>query len=242
MVSAISFTGTYKVNFNNNNPDNFLKFQEYALDKEMREGVKTILKDRIVKNGDGENFNYEAERTLIVPDNMDIDVETFCANNGISFQKLETNDLLNPKNVVDRIQEPPKGFTKVDIDVEKLEDLIETQNSNLEHCESDYEKYYYDSLDTMLRSGDKIPASTLYINPNNGYIGFRKEGNEILKRYVNMFGVRGLNDKQVGLFFTQRTKNPDHCVYFALKDMGLKKVPIYVNEQSYEAGKILKLF
>ena len=47
---------------------------------------------------------------------------------------------------------------------------------------------------------------------------------------------------KIGLFFCQRTNQPDHCTYFALKDLGMDKIPVYVNKQSYEAGRILGLF
>lgn len=49
MTSQVSFTSTYKVD--NQNPASFAKFQNYALNKEFEIGVKTSLKDEIIKRG-----------------------------------------------------------------------------------------------------------------------------------------------------------------------------------------------
>ena len=86
----------------------------------------------------------------------------------------------------------------------------------------------------MLRSGDEIPATTLTIHDPSG--------NEDLRRYVNRFGADRLNNEQIFIDFNQKTDDPDHCVYFALRDMGIDKIPVYVDSQSYEAGSILGLF
>ena len=234
MVSSVSFKGTFKVD--NQNSAAFSKFQDYAhkmyaVNKELENGVKIGLEDSFI---DG-SFKYKAEQTLIVPDYMDTDVETFCANNGIKYKKYETKDLLNPKNITARIATAPNGYTRVNIDAEKLEKLIKNQDSNIQHCRDDYDKYFIDKVDTMLRCGEKIPATTLMIYDHNA-------DNEKLKRYVDRFGVNNLNKNQIFADFNQRTDKPDHCVYFALKDMGINKIPVYVDDKSYEAGKILGLF
>lgn len=232
MTSQVSFTGTYKVN--NQDPASFAKFQNYALNKELEPNVKTSLKDEIIKRGNFGSFDYKAEQTLIVPDYLDIDVETFCANNGISYKKYDTRNLLNPMLITSRIDYAPKGYKKVSVDVEKLEELIKNQNSNLAHCQNVYDKYYSDSVDTMLRNGDSIPATTLIIRNSSG--------NEDLREYVDRFGAENLNNNQIFVTFNQKTDDPDHCTYFALKDMGMNKIPVYVDSQSYEAGVILGLF
>ena len=232
MVSSVSFTGTYKVN--SQNFDKFSKFQNYALNKELEDGIKTNLKDKFEKKIGSEGFDYKAEQTLIVPDDMDYDVESFCAVNGISYQKYNTSDLLNTESIISRISNAPQGYKKVNVNVEKLEELAKNQDNNFSHCKYDYNKFYSDTIDTMLRSGDEIPASTLIIhNPSN---------NEDLKKYVDNFGAENLNDGQIMTYFTQSTDDPDHCIYFALKDKGINEIPVYVDKQSYEAGNILGLF
>lgn len=232
MTSSISFKGTYVVD--NQNPRSFAKFSSFALDKEKEYGVKTILKDKVTSNGKFGNINYKAKQILIVPDRMDTDVETFCANKGISYKKLSTKDLLNPDLIAGRIKNPPEGYKRVDVDSEKLKKLIKNQANNLDHCKKDYNKYYKDATDTMLKKGDAITASTFRI--------YSTSGNEDLKRFVERYGAKNLNDNQIIVDFNQKTDEPDHCMYFALKDLGMKKIPVYVDERTYEAGKILELF
>lgn len=233
MISSISFKGTYKVN--NENMDAFYKFQKYAGSKEFEDGVSTKFRDKINKRGINGCYDYFAEQTLIVPDSMDNEVETFCANNGIKYTKYETKDLLNPQTIDERIEYPPVGYRKVEVDTEKLEKLIQNQQNNIDHCQSDYNKYYKDKVENMLRDGSSFPATTLTIYPRFGSI-------DDLKHYVDNYGPDRLNENQVIIDFNQETDNPDHCVYFALRDMGLNKVPVYVDDATYEAGSALGLF
>ena len=232
MISPISFAGTYKVN--NDNKEAFSKFQTYALDKEMEDGVSTRLRDKIIPRGRFGSFDYKAEQTLIVPDEMDSDVETFCANNGIKYVKYETKDLLDPETIGDRIKYPPEGYRKVKVDTKKLEELIQKQSSNIDHCKSDYDKYYKDDVDNMLKDGSKISTTTLIISPASGSMS--------CKPYIDAHGEKKLHDNQIMINFNQETDDPDHCVYFALKDMGLDKIPVYVDKQTFNAGSELGLF
>lgn len=231
MVSAISFTGTYKVN--NQDKNSFSLFQKYALDKEHENGAATRFKDKFVPNNSG-SFDYMAEQILIVPDYMDVDVETFCKNNGISYKKYDTKDLLNPQAIKSRIAFAPKGYRQVYVDTKKLDELTKNQNSNIEHCKSDYNQCFREKVGIMFRNGEKIPATTLYI--------YNPSGNDDLRHYVKRFDVNHMNDKQIFVDFVQKTDDPDHCTYFALKEMGMDKIPVYVDNQSYEAGNILGLF
>lgn len=231
MISPLLFAGTYKVNYQDNK-DKFPKFRAYALEKELEGGVSTKFSDKAtLKNG---KYRYEAQQSLIVPDSMNMDVETFCASNGIVYTKVDNEDLPNPKNITSRIAPPPSGYKKVNVDSEKLEKLCKKQMSNIAHCKSDYEKYFSNSTDAMIESGDEFPATTLAITA----IG----GNEDLKRYVDYYGVDYLNDEQIAIDFCQKTDKPDHCSYFALKELGLKNIPVYVNKDTLEAGKIMGLF
>ena len=237
MISPISFSSTYKVN--NEDPKAFSEFQKYALNKEYKDGVKTYLKDRATRKG--MDFKYKAEQTLIVPDSMDLGVEMYCANRGIKYKKITAEDLLQLESIKSRIRKAPAGYKKVYVDADKLEELSANQSSNLDHCREVYDEHFSDEVDTMIKSGDKITATTLFINPEEGYFSFG-EGNKRLKKYVETFGIERLNKEQIGLFFCQRTNQPDHCTYFALKDLGMDKIPVYVDKQGYEAGRILGLF
>ena len=100
MISPISFSSTYKVN--NEDPKAFSEFQKYALNKEYKDGVKTFLKDRATRKG--MDFKYKAEQTLIVPDSMDWGVEMYCANRGIKYKKITSEDLLQIEAIKSRIR------------------------------------------------------------------------------------------------------------------------------------------
>ena len=229
MIAPISFTSTYKVN--NKNKEGFEQFQKFAYEQEYEDGTSTLFKDSV---GLEYPYNYEAEQTLIVPDYNDSFVESYCAFHNIKFKKYKTDELMDSKAVKSRVQEAPKGFRKVNLNVKKLENLIGNQRSNIDYCENDYRGYYRKEIDTILKSGEDFPATTLYVSPTNG-------DKEELKTYVNAFGLN-LNSGQVEFDFSQKTDIPDHCIFFALRDLGMEKIPMYVNHSSYVTGKILKLF
>ncbi|MBQ3641182.1 hypothetical protein II906_04550 [bacterium] len=230
MVSTVSFGSTYKVN--NSNKEAFKAFSEFAGKKEKEQGVSLSLKDSMSPKYP---YNYYAEHTLIVPDEMDSEVEAYCANNGIEFRKYETKDLLNPNAIIKRISQPEEGYRLVNINAEKLAEFANKQDTNFEHCRSDYEEYYSDSVQNMLRNGDEFPTSTLYINPLNGL--------DSLCGYVSRNGnsPEKFNENQLIFTLNQQTNKPDHCVCFALKDLGIKNIPMYVNDDTYKACKLLGL-
>ena len=234
MVSSISFNGTYKVDNVQNNNAAFYRFKDYAQDKEYEGSAVTDSKDKLIVKEGSQDIDFQAEQTLIVPDYMDYDVETFCANNGIKYTKHKTQDLLKPASIALRIADAPNGYRKVNVNSEKLEELIQGQISNIDYCEEQYDDYFQKSVDDMLKSGDKFPATTLYIRAQNG--------NDDLRRFINRYGVENLNNRQISADFGQRTSKPDHCLYFALRDLGFEKVPVYVDNEAYEAGSILGLF
>lgn len=228
MISNISFGSAYKVSSRNNGFDKFWDFQRFAGEKEVKNGVQTSFKDSFTIK----TKQYDAVQTLLVPDSMDSEVEIFCANRGIQFDKINTKEAIQPQAVLERIEQAPKGMRKVKVDIKKLMGLAKNQEQNIAHCEKDYYTYYYDKVDFMLKSGDEIPATTLWINP----IG---ESLEDTLRYIDIFGADRLNDKQLMVEFNQTTDDPDHCVAFALKNLGIKEVPMYVDNDTYQLANAL---
>ena len=226
MISKVSLGSTYKVQYNSNDKNaNFEKFSAFG-DYPYTEGSLMTLKDKFKRD------NYFAERILIVPDSQDKDVEAYCKRYGIEFVKHTNDELLNPQNVISRIENAPRGYTKVNLDVEEFEKLLNrTKESNVKGCEEDYNKYFKQEMDFMLKSGDKIPATALFID-SNLYGDF--------DRFVNLYGAKNVKPT---IDFAQISPNHhEHCMYFALRDLGMKKVPVYVNENSYKVGHKLGLF
>ena len=231
MISNISFGSTYIVSNRNNSFEAFSNFQQYALDKEMEDGVHVRFHDHM-KNRPP--YTYTAEYTMVAPDSMDYEIEKYCAYRNIEYKKLSDN-LMDIRAIQKRIAYPEKGMRKTNVNVEKLEKLVEKQDSNMKHCQKDYYTCYNDSVDYMLKSGERFPATTLLIQP----ISSTKES---VMEYIEAFGAQNMLDNQVFVDFLQQTSEPDHCVYFALRDMGVKNIPVYVDYDTYELGNAIGLF
>ena len=226
MVSKVSFGSTYKVQYNSaDKKSDFEKFQAFG-DYPHTEGSIMTIKDKFT------GYNYSAERMLIVPDEQDKDVEAYCKRYGIEFTKRTNDELLNPQNIRYRIEEPRKGYIQVDLDVDKFEEVLgRASDSNVKHCEEDYKKYFKKETDFVLKSGKPFPTSTLFID-SNIYSGF--------DRFVDLYGAKNVHPR---IDFAQVSPDyHDHAMYFALKDLGMKKIPVYVNENSYNVGHKLGLF
>ncbi len=229
MNNIVSFGSTYKVS--NQNNKNFVGFQQLCVDKRMNEGVAVDFKDSMSSKPP---YNYSVTYTMVAPDDMDNEIETYCANNGIQFTKLTNKELLSPSRIDSSIAAPEKDYKLVKINAKKVEELAKTQETNLEHCEKDYKQYYDKQVDFMLKSGNDIQTSTLYINPNGSQV-------EDTLDYISKYGADNLNKDQIIIDFAQRTSDPDHCVFFALKDAGFENIPVYVNDDTYKLANALGL-
>lgn len=142
MVSAVSFGSTYKVStdWKTENIDAFNKFSEFCNKKcEENDNVRCSVKDSLLTKG---LRDYQATKTLIVPDFMDSEIETYCANARIKFTKLTNDQLLNEQSIIDRIEDAPKNMLKVNVNIEELKKYLTTQESNIPHCENNYHKYF----------------------------------------------------------------------------------------------------
>lgn len=174
--------------------------------------------------------------TITAPDDKDIDIETILANHGIKFEKIDTEDVLNKNAILDRIAPAPKGYVLANINSEKLEELIENQDSNFEHCKNDYDSYFREQTDFLLKSGDKITPQTLSIR----YLDDDSTP-ESLRRYVERFGKNNLNPDSISIYQEQRGDRTDINTYYGLKDLGFKKIPVYMDKDSYKNAQALGL-
>ena len=233
MINPISFGSTYKVS--TNSKDNeviaFDKFQELCEIVHSERKGSTKYEDKVEKKYP---YNWSATQTLVVPESLDRDVERYCALHGITFTKIFTHKLLRPENIFSRIQPAPKDKVLAYVNTKKLDKLIEKQSSNFAHVKSDYEDYFNRKTDLALKSGDKFATSTLYINP--------KDGSEDALKYIIKNGANALNDNSMTIWLNQETFDPDHCMYFAMKDLGIKSIPVYLDKESYAIGNALGLF
>lgn len=234
MISPISFGSTYKAYAISNNSDikqqaGYKKLLDYCQDNQLPYESKI----NIANSSMHEIPTHILTLTVEAPDEHDKEIEAFCANKGIKIEKYGTQELMEPKSIQRRIKNPPMGYRKAMVDVDKLTQLLEKQDNNFDHCESDYEKYYKEKTNFMLKSADMISAPSLYINS--------KIGKKQMLEYIDSYGVKNLNDDSLIIDLSQRTLDPEHCLYFAMKDAGLKQIPVYVNKDTYELGKALGL-
>ena len=231
-MNSISFGGTFKIR---GNAQNYIR--EYELSNFCEKNDLDYVSQIEDMNPARSYFDipsYDIYTTIIAPDNKDALVETYLANQGINFKKLETKDLLNKSKIESRIKAAPKNMKLVKIDAEKLNKILRNQSNNIEYCENDYNNYYKESVDLLIKSGDRIPATTLYINPTGESVADSLD-------YIKKFGADRINEDQFMLMFNQSTDDPDHCMYFAMKDLGMDKIPVYVNNDTYKIGSALGL-
>jgi len=221
MLSPISFTSTYKVNNQRPNTDNKVNIFKKFAQKESRTvfGAYTVSRQETIRKSYPGNTDTKREETLIVFDDYDKDVEEFCKSYGIKFEKLYTHDLLDARKVKLRIQDAPRGYQKVDVDSAKLEEFIKTEQSNIPSLEKDYCNGLNIITRIDLLEGSNIPATTLRITPPELYS----------------------NDSRT-VDFVKTDDNTDCYTYFALKDTGLNKIPMYVDNITYVIGNQSGLF
>ncbi len=236
MISPVSFGSTYKIHSQNLGDDANRKKHFNVMDYCDKQGIDIRTEESWGEQKSPISIpEYSVKTTIIAPDSQDKNLEAFFSVLGIDFKKHSTEDLMNPKAIEKRVMDAPKGMRTVKIDPDKLFSLIDKQPiNNIEHCESDYKTYYKDNTDFMLKSGDEIPATTLYLNPFMG--------SEKALEYLKRFGEDTMNRDSMSVDFSQRTDDPDHCMFFAMIDAGLSEVPVYVDKDSYAVGKAMGLF
>ena len=220
MLSPISFTSTFKVNNQNPNTNvRFNAFKNFADKTAKRHSVYTVYKKETTNKSYKAKTNTKLEETLIVPDDLDKQIESFCATNGIKFEKLYTHDLMDSRKIVSRIKEAPRGYKKVEIDSSKLEEFIKTEQSNIHSLKNEYYSNFYTAANIDLLEGSDFPTTVLRITPAEPYSG--------QPRIVD---------------FVETGDDTDCYTYFALKDTGLNKIPMYVDNITYVIGNQLGLF
>ncbi len=212
MISKISFGSTYNIKNTNDATKNQSLKKFCSL---LQDG---ICKASIVEKSTDDN-GEEFPSTIVVKNSADVLLEQFCAVYGIKYTKTSDRELLNPSNIKSRIILPKEGYRLVEVDNNEFLKLInQSQNStNYWDTSRNYDVSSYTAL-IELKSGKEIEASTLEILPKNPQ-------DEINKRT----GA----DINLG-------ENGD--MFIALSRVGMKKIPAYVDEESYETGVKLGLF
>lgn len=226
-MNTVSFGSTFKISSNNH--QNQSSIADFCAGNDLDYSYKVESHKHSFYSAPVTKVNT----TIIAPDDKDNLIETFLANKGIKFNKLDAKELFDKSNIEKRVDRPTRDMKLVKIDAKKFEKLIQNQDQNIDYCESTYDKYYKDSIDSVIKSGDKMPATTLYITPMG-------ESTEDTVRYIHSFGEDRLNDNQLSFIFNQESfDKPDQCMFFGMKDLGMDKIPVYMNEDSYKLANAL---
>ncbi|MBQ3641846.1 hypothetical protein II906_07995 [bacterium] len=228
MISNVSFGSTYKIYKENNDDSGFNNIQlfSYYL-KNSISHTQTIPEKKYT-------FERKTVHTIVADDSLDKDIEAYCKINCIKYHKLETSELLDMFNLRARMKRPDDGRRIALLDSEKFEELLTSQKNNISECKEEYEQYQEKSVDFMIKSGEEFPLTSLYISP---LLASPKITINMLQKY----GRKYIPHDYISMAFVREKDNvPDHCTYFGLKDLGYKKIPVYVDKDTYEMGKALE--
>lgn len=220
-LSSTPFTSTYKFKYEANNGvnsgSNHVKVDEFAFKNNIQYNINYNDVDCSKPNG-SEQY---ATGILKAPDYKDMDVEKFCKLNGIQFEKTPSSPLVSQKAVLSRCVLPQEAGNKkiAFLDVEKFEDASSLSPfGNVEACEDLYVSQCASQIHDVISSGEDIVVPELYINePSSGRL-------------------------PASFVFNQTDKEPNQCLYFAMKNIGMTKVPVAVDRHTYEVGCEMGLF
>ena len=213
-MNPISFGSTYVVK--NASSKNFIDFQTFAKEEQRLHDGAWFSE---INYADSDDKLCSLKGVLVAPDERDSVIETYCAEQGILFEKYKTKDLLKPETIVKRIAPAKEGFQMVEVDVEKLEDLLVKHQTNYYVYRDFYNKQFKSDVEKLLRKDDNIPAATLRITTNSGNIEGNSESIEIDKDTIFICFMKSFCDN-------------DEFMYFAMKELGMKKIPVYVYEKN----------
>lgn len=231
MLKPVNFTGIYRFQrpqlFAKESDNKLKQFAENIYIKPRVQKQKQLIQElekiptiqiakieykRLNKHSIPTELGYEI--SAVVPSEDDEKVENISNKLGISFAKTKTVSMTLDK-LMEKIEPAPDGKKLVLIDRDKLDYMI---GSSLDE-DTNISGFGYvfanaEEVNEMLAGNSKIPVTTLSIRPSSN-------------------SVNGYTFN----FVPQKT-SPDDCIYYALKAMGLKKIPMYVDtatdKNSYE--------
>lgn len=170
---------------------------------------------------------------------FDADIESILASYGVKFEKYDPNELLTPESIDKRIKKPESASRNsiiAYVNPDKLNELTKTQTQgNIDHCRNDYNDYYKKETKRILETPSSITAPTMYIIPD-----MAGSVDDTVK-YIKRYGSENLNPDSLLIDFSQRTDEPDHCLFFAMEDAGMKEIPVCVDPETYKIGKAIGL-
>lgn len=224
MVKAINFTGIYRISRpevkrHKNGKIGLLQKRNVTKQASKQDDLLRMLDtldSRVLKykighkqlNAHSTPTNLGYDIFVVSPNDMDEKIDEMCNKAGVKFEKTETPNLTFT-DVLDRIEPTPIGKKLVFVDAEVLDFIFEKAldaDSNIPQTKFGYTASNALKVNDILKGDGKIPLTTLHIRPSS--------------EYINGYSVN---------FVKQKENTPDECVYFALKNLGFKKIPVFVD-------------
>lgn len=230
MTSPICFKGTYIFPLSGNSGDKFHKMFDYI--NKNNSNLQFGYAD-LDKFDNGCYIGKEKVLNVITSKELDFPIESYCLQNGISFTKISDISLIEPLTTL--LNTVPSKDKKIltFIDIFQFEKLIKSQRTNVYACYEQYSNLHRSRVLGMIKYSDDIQAPTLEITPNNMS---SKEALDILD------GSKKLQDDFLTVAFTSKSLNPDYELYFGYRELGLTKIPVFVDKNTHDIGLKLGIF
>lgn len=248
MLSPISFQGTYRAYITGGNPkrrayahpqlEKYCAAQQLTYEETFLDGKQTLPKQhiKVIEKNKSSNDRFFAYYTIFSPDEKDAALKSYMKTNGINYEQLSP-EMVTPEGIKERIKPAGFGHTLVYVDSEKIEELLKIQrDSNFQQAKKDYDRLFKGKSQLVLRSREEIEPPVLYVNCN-AYDG----DPATLKSYIDSFGMESLGPSMIGFWQIQEGKDRDINMYYAMKDLGMKDIPVYLDRQSLENAQMLGL-
>ncbi|MBQ8848494.1 MAG: hypothetical protein IJ003_06075 [Candidatus Gastranaerophilales bacterium] len=228
--SAVPFKGLYRFKYDlNSNSENSFDKSAQVDDFAYRNGFDYKI-GYFDKNGEKNGEVVYAKGQMSCPHSKDFEVEKFLSAKGINYKKVTLTKILESA-ILPKFKMPDnlgEGYQIAMLDIQKFDELYKSQDcGNIKACEEKYQtratKATHDIIDQ-----DEITAPLLHICSysvdEDGYI------------------PTAAGKNRASLIFNGTTQEPNECLYFALRQVGLTKMPVAVDEETLAAGKELGIF
>ena len=200
----ISFGSNYKINVGNNFPNEALdKIYNYEF-----KGGKIYSQFTDIEEAQKTHI-YE-KMNVCIPDEHDIDFETYLISKGINFKKETTKEAMDIENIKGRIelskQQKARNYVLVEIDTNKFNELFKQNGiSYISPNGTNGIGNRYKKFEEYLKTGQPITATDVNVNVFNGKLS------------------TSINDGRHRFAY--------------LRDMGMNKIPIAMSKESYQNAK-----
>lgn len=233
-MNPISFGSNYRAyvlpNSDKNERQGMLELVDFCQENEIPHEVNYSYKK---KTGLIQGLDITTITTINAPQDKDIDIETICANRGIKFIKKGAEDIKDVEAIKKRIKTP---YTKqiVYVDAQRLEEISKEQHSNIKEAREKYENGGNQIAMDRIESGNPLQLPTLTIA---SCISSDDDAIEDLQDYGSDF----ITPISYYMDLDPYSKDGNENLFFAMQELGMKNVPVYIDPKNYDLIKAMDL-